>query len=199
MLTTKTKFLTLIIGVSMYAMMVNINISRRVRAIEEERRLADDLGNGACSLTPPKQTVATAGSTKTLLASFPGSGKRFTYEVIAGLTDHAPGDDWNFSGHEGQTLHIKTGYPHHEGTWSWGDKMDQVVLLMRNPRWALPSYHTMRFELDFSESFVDSYLRIPYVYTVRPSVASWVTWRDINFEKEMQNWIDYIDFYMTGE
>ena len=199
LLTKRPKALAFLCVAITYAFMVNINLSRRARAIEEERerRLATDLGGGQCKLTPPSKVVSDENSTKTLLASFPGSGKRFAYEVIEGLTDHAAGDDWNFSGHD-DALHVKSSYPHHEGTWTWGDKMDQMIMLLRNPRWALPSYHTMRFELDFSESWAQSYARIPYVYTVRPAVAQWETWREENFATEMDNWVNFINFWMDG-
>lgn len=195
------KVIAAICVLSCYFCMVNVNLSRRARAIEieRERKLSLDLGNNECLLTPPTTVVASPESTKTLLASYPGSGKRFVYQIIEGLTDCAPGDDHNFSQNDQNTLHIKTSYPHHEGIWSWGSKMDQMILLMRNPRWALPSYHNLKFELDFSTNWVDSYARIPYVYTVRPIVSDWLQWRDVNFEDEMQNWVDFIVFWMEGE
>lgn len=99
-----------------------------------------------------------------------GSGKRFTYTVIEGLTDSAPGDDWGFSGND-NALHIKSSYPHHEGTWSWGDKLDQTLFLIRNPRWALPSYHSMRFELDFASNWVESFSRVGFTYKERAPVS----------------------------
>jgi hypothetical protein len=37
------------------------------------------------------------------------------------------------------------------------------------------------------------------VYTVRPIVSDWLQWRDVNFEDEMQNWVDFIVFWMEGE
>jgi hypothetical protein len=195
------KVVASILLLSCYIFMVNINISRRTKAIEleKERQLSVDLGNGECLLTPPGTIDASEDATKTLLASYPGSGKRFVYQIIEGLTDHAPGDDHNLSQNNYDTLHIKTSYPHNEGTWSWGDRMDQMVLLIRNPRWALPSYHNMRFELEFSTNWADSYTRIPHVYTVRPLVADWQAWRDANFDAEMENWVSFIDFWMSGK
>ena len=100
-----------------------------------------------------------------------GSGKRFTYTVIEGLTDSAPGDDWGFSGND-NALHVKSSYPHHEGTWSWGDKLDQTLFLIRNPRWALPSYHSMRFELDFANNWAESFSRIGLTYKQRAPVST---------------------------
>ena len=129
--------------------MVNVNLSRRARAIEieRERNLSIAFPNFGCELTAPEFIVAAGNTTKTLLASYPGSGKRFVYQLIEGLTNHAPGDDHELSFNGLETLHIKTSYPHSEGVWSWGSRMDQMILLIRNPRWAIPSYHTMKFEL----------------------------------------------------
>lgn len=39
---------------------------------------------------------------------------------------------------------INSSWPHEEGKWSWGKQMDQVLLLIRNPRRAIPSYQTLR-------------------------------------------------------
>lgn len=77
--------------------------------------------------------------------------------------------------------------------------MDQTILLLRNPRWAIPSYHTMRYELDFSEDWASSLVRIPYIYTGRPSVEVWEAWRDENFETELNAYIDHINYWMDGK
>jgi len=169
-------------------------------ARENRRKLVVDLDGEFpyCYLSAPKYTAAADNQTTTLLASYPGSGKRFSWTVIEGLTNHRAGDDHNFSGLYEVSLHLKTSYPHKDGTWSWGDRMDQAIVLMRNPRWALPSYHTMRFELDYSTNWGESYLRIPFVYTMRPAVALWETWRDENFEAELQSYVDFINFWMQG-
>lgn len=152
--------------------------------------------NSSRILTPAAKTTVADDTTKTILASYPGSGKKFTYSVIEGLTDHKAGDDWNFSNNGPDTLHLKTAYPHKEGVWTWGDKFSQAVLLIRNPRWSLPSYHNMRFELDFSSNWAESYVRIPFVYKSRPDVEKWESWRDVHFDEELENWSNYIKFWM---
>jgi hypothetical protein len=180
-----------------YIIQVNHNFVKRAAVIERERMLSTDLGNGQCELHPTHKVAATEGAQRSLLVSFPGSGKRFTYTVIEGLTDSAPGDDWGFSGND-NALHIKSSYPHHEGTWSWGDKLDQTLFLIRNPRWALPSYHSMRFELDFASNWVESFSRVGFTYKERAPVESWESWRDEMFDMEFQNWVDMINFWMKG-
>jgi hypothetical protein len=76
--------------------------------------------------------------------------------------------------------------------------MDQVILLLRNPRGAIPSYHNLRFELDYASDWQSSYLRIPDTYTLRPTVERWEQWRDDHLKVEMDRWFNFIDFWMTG-
>lgn len=185
---------------ALYALMVNVNMIQRARILSDTRTLAAELAGGDCTIEPIAENVAVPDdATKTLIASYPGSGKRFAWSVISALSNHAVADDWDFSGKlEQNTLAVKTSWPHKDGVWSWGSMMDQVILLVRNPRWAIPSYHTMRYELDYSESWGESYTRIPYVYTERPAVSIWETWRDVHFEKEIDRWVNFIDFWMSG-
>ena len=182
-----------------YHLMVNVNLERRSELFQAHRRLSIDLGDGECELTPPYYKEKPANSDATLLASYPGSGKRFAWRIIEALTNHSAGDDWDFSGNGVNVLHLKTGWPHKEGVYSWGDNVENVLLMLRSPRWALPSYHTLRWELDFSQNWQESYVRIPFVYTERSPVAHWEAWRDENFETEIQAWVDYADFWMSGK
>ena len=76
--------------------------------------------------------------------------------------------------------------------------MDQVIMLLRNPRWAIPSYHNMRWELDYATTWQASFLRIPDTYTERPTVEIWEQWRDGRLNTEMNRWFNFIDFWMTG-
>lgn len=185
----------------LYVMLVNLNIYKMALISKEHRTLAKDLGGGDCSIEPLADIEEAPGNaTKTLLASYPGSGKRFTFSVIAGLTNHKVADDWDFSGLlDYSPLTVKTSWPHRAGIWSWENDMDQVILLIRNPRWAIPSYHTLRYEIDYANNWYSTFTRLDYVYTRRPNILVWEGWRDENFAEEIKNWSDYIDFWMQGE
>ena len=76
--------------------------------------------------------------------------------------------------------------------------MRQTLLLIRNPRRAIPSYHTMRFELDYSLDWHSSYLHIEDTYTERPAVNLWETWRDARFDREMDKWQYFYEFWVEG-
>jgi len=188
-------------------MMVDTNAERRARQLLEERdklrgMITIDEGGGACDIGSPVEdapNVPTINSTRTLLTSYPGSGKRFTWTVVKALTNYEVADDWNFSEKlKKNPLTIKTSWPHKEGTWSWGKQMDQVLLLIRNPRRAIPSYHTMRWELDYARSWKESFLRIPDTYMERPTVEQWEIWRNSKFNREIEAWYRFYDFWMQA-
>ena len=57
----------------------------------------------------------------------------------------------------------------------------------------------MKFELNFANNWLESYARLPNVYTERPSVVLWEAWRDEHWEIELQNWVDHINFWMKSK
>lgn len=202
-------FLAIAVG---YILMVDVNLQQRSRMLQEQRGLYRELYrelitiekiDGTCDIQSPTESGNPAGvdTTKTLLVSYPGSGKRFTWTVIKALTNSEVADDWNFSGKLNEAdapLTVKTSWPHREGVWSWNKLMDQVVFLVRDPSRAIPSYHNMRFELDYAEDWASSYTNIPSTYKERPAVEDWETWRDAHFEEELNSWIKMVEFWMQG-
>jgi hypothetical protein len=120
------------------------------------------------------------------------------WRIIEALTGTVTGDDWDLSENGENVLFIKTSYPHPEGIWSWKDNMDQSMMLIRSFRWALPSYHTMRYELDYSDGWNKSYIRRNFTYTVSSSNEEWEAWRDSRFDVELSLWSWFIDFWMQN-
>ena len=74
--------------------------------------------------------------------------------------------------------------------------MDQSILLVRNPRAAIPSYHTLRYEINYSKTWAESFAWKNFTYTKRPSIDSWVSWRDARFNRQIDLWGRLIDFWM---
>ena len=77
-------------------------------------------------------------------------------------------DDWNFSERltdGSKPIAVKTSWPHKEGKWGWGNKMDQVVVLLRNPRWAVLSY---AFAIGITKFKLKCYKLIVYSFDVLP-------------------------------
>jgi len=204
--------LIIFIAISVYVIMVDINLQQRTHLLQDHKLLfrdliTVDLGDGNCDIGNPTEDggESSVDAVRSLLVSYPGSGKRFTWTVIKALTNEEVADDWNFSGkldvngtNVSKPLCVKTSWPHKEGIWSWNTMMDQVILLVRNPRHAIPSYHNMRFELDYSQNWAESYLHIPSTYKERPAVDKWVEWREAHFEVEILKWVEFIDFWLMG-
>ena len=196
-------FLAILIA---YVLIVDVNLEQRSILLQDHRELYRglmtlDMGAGVCDIGSPTEDGNPAGvdTTKTLLVSYPGSGKRFTWTIIKALTNSEVADDWNFSGKLNEVdapLTVKTSWPHREGVWSWGSLMDQVIFLIRDPSRAIPSYHNIRFELDYAETWAESYTNIPITYKERPAVDDWEIWRDRHFKEEMEHWIKMIEFWM---
>lgn len=178
---------------------VNIVKHNQVSQLDTQRSLAINLGGGDCLWTPPEPWNSTDTlNTTTLLVGYPGSGKRLAWKFLEALTGKVTGDDWDISKNGWDSvLNIKTSYPHHEShIWSWDSYMDQTIMIVRNPRYALPSYHTMRRELDWSDSWGYSYIRQYWTYSERAPIAEWNVWRDQRFNEEIENFSDFVHFWM---
>lgn len=169
--------------------------------LKNRRVLSVNLGGGKCKWTHAEiMNTTNPLNTTTLLASYPGSGKRLTWRMLEALTGKVTGDDWDM-GENGldDVLSLKTSFPHKDGTWTWEANMDQVLLLIRNPRFAIPSFHTIRSDLGFATNENEAKLRKAAVYnTERPSVAAWEAWRDEHYNDEIVEWGAHIDFWMQN-
>merc|ERR1712079_56560 len=108
-----------------------------------------DFGDGNCQWTQAVSVVDDSDPYYTLITSYPGSGMRFTWQQTEGLTGTFVGDEFNFNGDIKAGV-MKSHYPHPEGTWGFTHPIDQTALLVRNPRWALISYHALIWELSYS-------------------------------------------------
>jgi len=164
------------------------------------RILSTDLGNGQCLWEAAQPMGADVKAFGTLIASYPASGMRFTWQQTEGLTGIQVGDDFKLGGDgvNDKTGLVKTQYPHLEGIWSWGENMDQAILLVRNPRWALPSYHTLLSEIHYAHDWETAYKYLSRTFSMRPPLADWIKWRDYRFEDEIKLWRWHIDFWMEG-
>ena len=168
---------------------------------EIQRSLA--INDGNCEwgdVKKPRNAPQNIDLFSTLLAAPPGSGKRAAFMQLEGFTELRASDDYNLTAGSYNTKFAfkKTNYPHHDGIWDWGGQMKQVVLFVRNPRWALPSYHHLLYEIEYSDSWIWSYLRQYESYTKRPPIEDWITWRDTRFDIEIKKWGWFIDFWMEG-
>jgi len=166
----------------------------------ERRLLSIKLGSEKCQRTYGQPGGKEFSAFGTLIASFPASGMHFTWQShIEGLKGVTVGDDYDFPTKTlGKRGIMKTQYPHLEGIWSWGDKMDQVVLLVRNPRLAIPSYHTHLYEKHYAHDWETAHKYYKRLFSTRPSVDEWMRWRDYRFHEEVILWKWFVDYWMEG-
>lgn len=167
---------------------------------QAQRELSVNLGNGTCAWRRPSDRPQDTEVFSTLLVAFPGSGKRTAFMQLEGMTELRTGDDYELNPDAvGKKFAFKkTNYPTHDGIWSFGKEMNQAILLVRNPRWALPNYHHMLYELDFSTNWVSSYNRRFKIYSQRPPIEDWIVWRELRFDVEIKKWGWFIDYWMEG-
>jgi len=83
-----------------------------------------------------------------------------------------------------------------EGLWSFGDSMDQVIYIIRNPRWALPAYHSLIWELGYAYDESHANSSVFETFTKSPPVDQWIKWRDYRFDDEIKLWARHIDYFM---
>jgi len=166
----------------------------------QNRQLSEDLGNGNCQWTHAQPLGHDTNAFGTLIASYPASGMRVTWQHTEGITGIQVGDDFSLGG-VGATEKAgitKTQYPHLEGIWSWEDHLDQVILLVRNPRYAIPSYHNLIHEIGYAHDWEAAYEGLNKTFTARAPMDLWIKWRDYRINDEIKLWSWHIDYWMEG-
>jgi len=169
------------------------------RAKTGRRSLSIAYPNGTCEYTPGNPFIGGDDHDGVLIAGYPASGVRLTWMHIEGLTEIIVGDDFDCQTYETERKGIiKTQYPHIEGLWSWDDNMKDVALLVRNPRFALPSYHSLISEIHYAHDCETAVKHQSNLFTTYPSVLNWTKWRDYRFNEELNLWRWFIDFWMEN-
>jgi len=178
-----------------FSVVVIYNFSQ-VDSVNTKRKAYEYLGNGDCNWTDALAFGPDSDPYGTLLAGYPASGHRVAWQQTEGITGNAVLDDF-FRLDLPKIGLVKTQFPHYEGIWSYGDHLSQTILLIRNPRWAMPSYHTLLSEIGYAHTWELAYDELPNVFSMRPPVEDWVKWRDYRFDDEILLWGYHIDFYMS--
>jgi len=167
--------------------------------VKEKRELSIVYPNGSCAYTPGNSFPSGVEHDGLLIAAYPASGVRLTWMHVEGLTEILVGDDFDCLGTEAAREGIiKTQYPHVEGLWSYADNMKDVALLIRNPRFAIPAYHTLISEIMYAHDCETAIANQESLFTHHPPVENWTKWRDYRFTEEMDLWRWHIDFWMEN-
>jgi len=171
------------------------------KTVKSNPRLSVYLGGNECRWEPPDYEPPALNITfhKTLIAGFPSGDKRLVFIQMEGLTGLSAKDEWNFE-FEGYSNHpfIKSNYPHHEGIWSWGGEIDQVLMVVRNVRRTLVEYHDILWDIDYAKTFEIAFANSDKLYQERPPLDDFLTWRDERVIQEISWYGWYIDYWMEG-
>jgi len=170
MVSKRALHLYAVLALSAIGLFIDFTLSKR--SMKSMRRLSHDYGAGNCEWTGAEKIDLAKNPYGTLFASYPGAGMRLTWQMTEGASGIQVGDDFFYSGRIGGI--VKTQYPHPEGIWSYGKNMDQVILLIRNPRWNIPSYHTLLFELEYAHDYVVAYDNVFTAFTRRAPMDNWM-------------------------
>jgi len=163
------------------------------------RRLSINLGGGRCKWTPPNyQANKTTPYFKTLIAGYPGGAKRIVYSQVEGLTGLSVNDEWPDTTVKPNHPFMKANYPHHEGHWTWDDTMDQVMLVMRNPRHAIIEYHDVLNDINYATSAESAYNMSGNLYRKRAPLDEYLAWRDNRTLNEIHWYGWFIDYWMEA-
>mmetsp|Transcript_3245 Transcript_3245/g.4737 ORF Transcript_3245/g.4737 Transcript_3245/m.4737 type:complete len:430 (+) Transcript_3245:188-1477(+) len=191
------------IAITITALISFSNSGHSVRKIANDylpRELSLYLGDGKCIWQPPIYDVPeNITFTKTLIAGFPSGDKRLTFVQMEALTGLSARDEWDFAflGPTNQPF-IKANYPHHEGIWGWGDRADQVIMIVRNIRRTMVEYHDILWDIGYAKTFEEAYERLDQLYAERPPRSDFYVWRDERVMDEIHWYGWFIDYYMEG-
>ena len=166
---------------------------------EQRRKLQLNLGDGKCKWPTAQPLERSDNIHGILLTSYPAGGMRLAWQHVQGLTGHQIQDDYEECDTHYEPFGIvKTQYPHLEGVWSWGANLKEVIYVMRNPRWAIPSYHTLLHEIDYAHDCEAAKEAEHNLFTYRPPQWKWTLWRDLRFQEEINLYEWHIDFWMEN-
>ena len=172
--------------------------SRNLGFLEDLRYLSIDLGGGKCKWTVPDYDApSNVTYDKTLIVGFPGGDKRLLYVQMEALTGVSANDEW-FYEPDANRPYLKTNYPHHEGTWSWGSTANQVIMIVRSIRKSLPEYHDVLADIEYAMTPMEAFRNKDRLYIERAELDKFLEWRDSRASAEIQWYGWFIDYWMEG-
>jgi len=133
------------------------------------------------TITLPSQPII-----PTYAASYPGSGSQMTHYLYEALTGIEAGSAWLHRGDTFDHIALKTHYPVRNHRVEGSRLMHRVILQLRNPVHALPSYRNFLWE---EENGLPD-------HTVRAPEKAWEQWRDVNFDVEIIKWREQVVYWM---
>ena len=110
-----------------------------------------------------------------------------TWNLIEALTGLVTGDEFGYNGHGKNVVSVKTHYPQNDGrALDWDDIIERGLILLRNPRHAIPSLHNFIYEVQND---------LP-AHSTRAPLDEWREWRDARFLGQLGAWALFLDHWM---
>jgi len=181
-----------------------VTIINNVEYSGSRRYLVNDLGEGKCVWSAPidDTNITNPGEVeRTLIVGFPGVGKRLVWGLVEQLTNRRIGDDWNLGNLGDNVVALKTSYPHPAGNWFTAmNEMYQTVMVIRNPMTTFIDYHNMKKETYPAHNVEEmkQLHKVDQVFKEEAPVDSWYIWRDAAFDRQMDLYGWFIEFYMDN-
>ena len=75
--------------------------------------------------------------------------------------------------------------------------MDQVILVVRNPRHALVEYHDILHDIDYANNAADAYAKEGNVYRERAPLEKYLEWRDSRTIYEINWWGKCLQWFLS--
>jgi len=143
------------------------------------------LENGGCDVSSPAPPDVPIKAI--FAANFPGSGTKMLWNLIEALTGLPTADEWGYNYADGTAVAIKTHYPHASGHLpEYAEEVPRAIMLLRNPKYTFASLHNFVYE--FRNNLPSHSTRAPE--------DEWIRWRDGNFEQILNQWYEFIVFWM---
>ena len=175
-------------------------LSKMARQATEARRVSSDESVDAakvhsgpevvgshqqCEIPPIR--MAQQDLTPVFAASYPGSGSSMVRHLIESLMGLATGDEWFKITR--RAIALKTHFPHRHGTtFEWSHEIDHALLIMRNPRDAIPSFFNHLYEKENNLTH----------HTKRAPLDEWIGWRNRKFSEELLLWEDFVRYWVDN-
>jgi len=141
--------------------------------------------DNSCNIKRP--TLPSQPIIPVFAASYPGSGSQMTHYLYEAITGVDAGSAYLHRGDDFAHVTLKTHYPVRKHKVEGDRLMHRVILQLRNPIHAIPSYHSFLYEKEHD---------LPD-HTLRAPIDAWLKWRDGNFDKEIENWKHHLLFWIN--
>ena len=165
---------------------------------QSQRRSLSFFQKDTCKSLSPKvySSEVISQSSLTYFATYPGSAARPARSLLTSLTGLRVGNDHDMQRRE-YAIAIQTRYPHRSGVLYVDDnEIGRAIVMLRNPMDAVVGLFDELYQMN---------LHIPSTFrgglndqqgVTKASVAEWGNWRDRMLEGQLEQYRDFVRFWM---